>query len=207
MFISNKYTKTYFTLIDRAKSRPLPNKFEKHHIVPKSMGGSNKKENLVALTIKEHRLCHILLTKMVSDPRHKISMNCAAYRTVCCNKYPGLSKGSAYQFIREKFLEYNKTKTVTEKTKQKIRDKRALQTNISNQYLSGNQTESPRKGKSKDTDEGYRSVSEKLKGREITWTDALRQAALARPKCSCIKCHREMVVTSLTQHQNGSRCR
>lgn len=200
MFISNKYTKTYFTLIDRAKSRPLPNKFEKHHIVPKSMGGTNKKENLVALTIKEHRLCHILLTKMVSDPQHKISMNCAAYRTVCCNKYPGLSKGSAYQFIREKFLEYNKLKTLSEETKQKIRDKRALQTNVSNQYLSGNQTESPRKGKNKNNDVGYKSASEKLKGREITWGDKLSETALQRPKFSCIKCQKVMTVNSSTNH-------
>lgn len=39
---------------------------EKHHILPKSFGGSNKKENLVELTIREHYVCHLLLTKMVS---------------------------------------------------------------------------------------------------------------------------------------------
>lgn len=195
MFISNKYTKTYFNIIDRAKSRPfLVEKFEKHHIIPKSLGGSNKKENLVQLTIKEHRLCHILLTKMVTDPKHKISMNCAAYRMVCCNKYPGLSKGSAYQFVREKFLEHNNTKTLSEETKQKIREKRLLQTNISNQYLSGNQTESPRLGKNKTNDSGYKSASEKLKGRKITWTDKLSKAGQSRIKCSCIKCKRVVTV-------------
>jgi uncharacterized radical SAM superfamily Fe-S cluster-containing enzyme len=40
--------------------------FEKHHVIPKSMGGSNKKENLVNLTVRQHFVCHRLLTKMVS---------------------------------------------------------------------------------------------------------------------------------------------
>ena len=42
--------------------------YEKHHIVPRSMGGSNKKSNLVDLTAREHYVCHRLLTKMVQDP-------------------------------------------------------------------------------------------------------------------------------------------
>lgn len=35
--------------------------YEKHHIIPKWMGGSDKKENLVLLTAREHYLCHYLL--------------------------------------------------------------------------------------------------------------------------------------------------
>ena len=67
MYLSNKYTKWYFNIIDIAKNRELPAEFysEKHHIIPKSLGGSNKKENLVKLTAKEHFICHLLLTKMV----------------------------------------------------------------------------------------------------------------------------------------------
>jgi hypothetical protein len=191
MFCDNKYTKIYYTIIERAKSRTLfDSKYEKHHIIPKSIGGADDKSNIVKLTYKEHRLCHILLTKMVSDPKHKISMNCAAYRMVCCNKYTGISKGSLYQIIKEKYNHYNKTKVVSEETKRKIKEKRALQTNISNQYLSGNQKESPRKGKNKTTDEGYAKLSQKLRGRKITWKDKLSDKAKQRPKCSCIKCRR-----------------
>jgi hypothetical protein len=39
---------------------------ENHHIVPKSLGGDNSSVNLVKLTAREHYLCHLLLTKMVS---------------------------------------------------------------------------------------------------------------------------------------------
>lgn len=38
--------------------------FEKHHIVPKSLGGSNKKDNLVVLTPREHCFAHMLLARM-----------------------------------------------------------------------------------------------------------------------------------------------
>lgn len=190
MFLNNKYTILYYKIIDRAKSRDILPNSEKHHIIPKSMGGSDQKDNLVTLSYKEHRLCHILLTKMVSDPQHKISMNCAAYRMVCCNKYTGLTKGSLYQKIKENFSQYNKSKVLSEETKQKIREKRALQTNISNQYLSGNQTSSKRKGKNRYNDEGYKKSGDKLKGRKILWVDKLSEAAKKRPKCSCIKCRR-----------------
>jgi hypothetical protein len=41
--------------------------FELHHIVPKCMGGSNEKENLVLLTYREHFIAHWLLTKIYPD--------------------------------------------------------------------------------------------------------------------------------------------
>ncbi len=35
--------------------------YERHHILPKCLGGENDKENLVLLTGKEHFICHKLL--------------------------------------------------------------------------------------------------------------------------------------------------
>jgi hypothetical protein len=51
-FTDNKYYRCYIRIINDAKNRNLDKEIyvEKHHILPKSMGGSNKKENLVALT-------------------------------------------------------------------------------------------------------------------------------------------------------------
>ena len=61
MYLQNKYTKCYYSIIDRAKSRDLPKEIytERHHILPKSLGGANGKDNLVKLTAKEHRLALI----------------------------------------------------------------------------------------------------------------------------------------------------
>ena len=66
MYLTNKYTKWYYNIIHRAQNRTLTEYSEKHHIIPKSLGGSNDKENLAVLTAREHFICHWLLTKMVT---------------------------------------------------------------------------------------------------------------------------------------------
>jgi hypothetical protein len=58
------YTKHYNLLIERAKSREITGYVEKHHIVPKCMGGNNDKSNIVKLTPEEHYVAHQLLVKM-----------------------------------------------------------------------------------------------------------------------------------------------
>ena len=66
MWLQNKYTIIYYKITDRAKSRVLDEYTEKHHIIPKSIGGDNSKDNLVRLTPREHFICHLLLTKMTT---------------------------------------------------------------------------------------------------------------------------------------------
>lgn len=76
MFLNNKYTNWYFNIIEKAKNRNFFDivEGEIHHIIPKSIGGTNKKENLVKLTYREHYLCHLLLTKMLEDKNLIIKM-------------------------------------------------------------------------------------------------------------------------------------
>jgi hypothetical protein len=68
IFINNKYTRTYFRIIESAKIRDNLNLIytENHHIIPQSLGGENTKENIVTLSAREHFICHWLLTKMTS---------------------------------------------------------------------------------------------------------------------------------------------
>jgi hypothetical protein len=71
LFINNKYTKWYNNIILRAQNRPnLTTNTEKHHIIPRSLGGNNSKSNIAVLTTQEHFLCHLLLTKMVVGQAH-----------------------------------------------------------------------------------------------------------------------------------------
>lgn len=54
--------------MEKGKTRSLNKKdydgyFEKHHIIPRCMGGSNDKSNLVLLTGREHFMAHMLLWK------------------------------------------------------------------------------------------------------------------------------------------------
>ena len=58
------YEKIYNQIILRAKSRELNCYVERHHIIPKCMGGTNDKDNLVKLTAKEHFICHKLLCEI-----------------------------------------------------------------------------------------------------------------------------------------------
>ena len=68
MFLQNKYTIYYYNIIYNAQARAeLPIGYvEKHHIIPKSLGGSNSNTNLVKLTAREHFICHLLLVKMLN---------------------------------------------------------------------------------------------------------------------------------------------
>ena len=65
IFINNKYTKWYNNLIDHRRQNIPDGYVEKHHIIPKCLGGSNDYNNLVSLTAREHVVAHWLLTKMV----------------------------------------------------------------------------------------------------------------------------------------------
>jgi len=72
MFLNNKYTKIYFKMINAGfKSKPNYGYYERHHIIPKSIGGSNSESNLVYLTARQHFLCHLLLLKMTTGNQKK----------------------------------------------------------------------------------------------------------------------------------------
>jgi len=68
MFKANKYTKWYYNIITQATAvsfQRTSEYLERHHIIPKSLGGSNDENNLVNLTAREHYICHQLLVRMV----------------------------------------------------------------------------------------------------------------------------------------------
>ena len=59
-----EYTKIYNQIIERAQNRKLEGYVEKHHTIPKCMGGLDIQENIVELTAREHFLCHRLLCEI-----------------------------------------------------------------------------------------------------------------------------------------------
>lgn len=59
------YSAIYDCLIANAILRSTTLEYgEKHHIVPKSLGGSNEKNNIVVLLGREHFVAHMLLAKI-----------------------------------------------------------------------------------------------------------------------------------------------
>lgn len=62
------HKRIYDLIIERGQKRGLPRKkqkgLERHHIVPRSLGGTDENPNLVDLTPREHFICHWLLYKI-----------------------------------------------------------------------------------------------------------------------------------------------
>jgi hypothetical protein len=65
------HEKIYNQLIDRAQSENRQKGsgvyFERHHIIPKCLGGTNDKSNLILLTAREHYIAHKLLCEIYPD--------------------------------------------------------------------------------------------------------------------------------------------
>lgn len=64
------YEKNYFDFINsiRKKKRPEENvDYEIHHILPRSLGGTDDENNLILLTYREHYLAHFLLWKIYKN--------------------------------------------------------------------------------------------------------------------------------------------
>lgn len=62
------YSKIYIELMERSFGRNIDGYVERHHIVPKCMGGDNHPRNIAILTPEEHFLAHQLLVKIY--PKH-----------------------------------------------------------------------------------------------------------------------------------------
>ena len=59
------YEQIYYNIINNRLENPVLNEYtETHHILPRSLGGTDDKSNLVNLLAREHFICHLLLTKM-----------------------------------------------------------------------------------------------------------------------------------------------
>ena len=77
------YKRIYDSIIERAKERVPEGYVERHHIIPRCMGGTDERENLVALTPEEHFLCHVLLVKIYPEQKgliYAVSMMCAGHK-------------------------------------------------------------------------------------------------------------------------------
>jgi hypothetical protein len=143
-YIENKYKKWYDTIVLNASLRNWTRKTapcytERHHIVPKSLGGLNDKSNLVYLTAKEHYIAHLLLTKCTKDISYKKMMH--ALNRMMFSKTVSQERiysSNQYNNVRSLWAKYwgetrkgisptNKGGTHTDEAKYKIKQARATQ--------------------------------------------------------------------------------
>lgn len=70
-FVYNKYYYWYINLISKFLDTIPEGMYESHHILPKSMGGSNDSTNLVRLPVRYHYIAHLLLWKSTKGKSHQ----------------------------------------------------------------------------------------------------------------------------------------
>jgi hypothetical protein len=84
MFKISKYSKWYHSIVHHAQAANRVKGegiyYEDHHIIPRSLAGSDDSTNITRLTAREHFLCHLLLTKMMLTKDNQIRMACAFMR-------------------------------------------------------------------------------------------------------------------------------
>jgi hypothetical protein len=123
IFLENKYTRWYLAIIKIANDRILPDGtyIEKHHIIPKSLGGVDNPENIVRLTAREHFICHHLLTKIVQGPLSRRKMLHALGKFVQKGKSKDRIIGShQYEIARRAISEARRGITHTPEARAKI---------------------------------------------------------------------------------------
>jgi hypothetical protein len=155
MFKNNKYKSWHDNIISNAQSRVLKGYKEIHHILPKSLGGSNDKSNLVELTAREHFLVHLLLCKFtVCQAKYKMAY---AFHAMCKlkNKFHN-REYVANSKLAEKFrIEFNKA-LIGRKLPKYVKEKIANSLKGKNSFWFGK----------KHTQETKDKMSKKAKGRK-----------------------------------------
>lgn len=120
------YEKHYKLLIEKAKNREILSQTytEKHHIVPKCMGGSNEKENLAVLLPHEHLFAHLLLWKIYPNVRGLL------YAVLRMSKNKKLTT-KKYGWLRYKFWVEQSTNNPSKKPENRKKiSKRQTENNI-----------------------------------------------------------------------------
>jgi hypothetical protein len=127
MYLQNKYTRVYNSIIERAKSRETSNYTEKHHIIPKSLGGDDRDNNIVKLTPREHFICHRLLPRMLEgESKRKMTY---ALKIMTCDRHGLRFKPNSriLNYIKEQARQSQIGVPLSEERKAKIKQKRSLQ--------------------------------------------------------------------------------
>ena len=115
----NKYNQIvkHYKELDLKKSKNLYT--ESHHIIPRCMGGSNNKDNLVRVPARVHFLLHWMLYRI-----YRTSEMAFAWNMMCMNTHNSRYTSRSFSIIRRIFSECassaHKGKILTDSHKKKI---------------------------------------------------------------------------------------
>lgn len=206
MFIDNKYKKWYDSIVLNARNRNAEGYTEKHHIVPRSLGGSDDASNLVKLTAKEHFVCHRLLTKFVVGTFLRKKMLNAVGKFVQSNsKQERRLTSRQYEVARISIAEANTGREYTDEMRQKM--SAAGKNRIPwNKGLQGKQ-QYPSEAKDKlsqlYTNKSFEDRFGELESAEIK--KRISESKLGKPSGMLGKLHSEETKKKMSENMKGAR--
>lgn len=195
MFEQSKYSKYYYSIVNNAKSRTIRGNIytEKHHIIPKSLGGDNSPSNLVKLTAREHFICHRLLARITTG-QNRNKMVHALWRM--CNSLKSDYKVNSKTYEAARLAHIHVLKTVGSDGQFKVG---RLPWNL---------------GISR-TEEVKQAISKANTGRKLNrtsesftteWREKISLSARTRAKKTCTHCSKEAGPTNFARW-HGDNCR
>ena len=224
MFIQNKYTRWYQQIIESAKSNPYNGYTERHHTIPRSLGGVDSDENLVRLSGRQHFICHWLLTKMTEGQDWYKMINAMAImkaESTYQERYNTKITSRAFAYIREEYAKYisdmNTGTKLTEEQCEKVRQSKLgkkreefseeWKENLSKNHKSKNldydcSLREETKKKIGDKNRGRKQTEEEKKQRG----DSVRALRLKREKKYCVHCDRWIAINGYVRF-HGDKCK
>jgi len=123
VFLENKYNRWYMQIVNNAKNRTINGYIEKHHIIPRSLDGTDDKDNIVELTAREHFVCHLLLTKMVTGYQKELMKFAVGKFIQTAPKQQRTFTSWEYKKIRETISQVRTGKKHSVETRKKMSEK------------------------------------------------------------------------------------
>jgi hypothetical protein len=118
------YQKIYDSIINRAilnnRKKCDDVYYERHHIIPRCMGGVDKSSNLVLLTAKEHFICHRLLVNIYPNNNKLVRAVWAMSTMKNGNQSRYIVSSRVYEQLKKEYARINSEREITESFRKKI---------------------------------------------------------------------------------------
>lgn len=210
---ANKYYNIYNSIIERAKSREnLLGYTERHHILPRSIGGTDDADNIVVLTAREHFIAHMCLARFTTGKDKAKMITAARYMAVVADKNPNQQRYTSrlYEIAKRDYVEnvlkghpvwYSEKNWSEETNRKRSEAMKGTRTGTDNPFFG-----------QKHTEETKELISKLHKGkpkppRTPEQIENYKKAALARKpykKTEC--CGRMWDPGNLARHRKSGKC-
>jgi hypothetical protein len=99
--LNERFLTRYLNFLAYCKTTNPSGYTEKHHIVPKSFGGNDSKENIIKLSARQHYIAHFLLAKATGNPKMIKALHKMVYSTTGDVQRDYKISSRVYSYVRE----------------------------------------------------------------------------------------------------------